>query len=149
MSNNGKLGERLFSELMQSKGYSVVDVSGNDQYFAKDIDFIITNSTTGNTRTFEVKWCEKIHKTGNLFLEIENPRSKQWSGEGWWKHCKADFLVYGDAVNRKFYIIPLLELRERVDAMHLQTRCTKDFSVGMILPKRLIEDITTEDYALC
>lgn len=145
MSNNGKLGERLFSQLMQSKGYSVVDVSGNAEYFPRDIDFIITNPTTGATRTFEVKWCEKISSTGNMFLEISNPRSKQWNGDGWWKHCQADFLVYGDAVKRKFYIVPLLELRERVDTMHLPTRCTKDLSVGMILPLAAIKDLYVEE----
>lgn len=144
MSNNGKLGERLFSQLMSAKGYSVEDVSGNDQYFAKDIDFIITNPT-GTTRTFEVKWCEKIHSTGNLFLEIANPRSKQWSGQGWWKHCQADYLVYGDAVNRKFYIIPLLELRERVDTLTLRERSTRDNSVGLILPLTAIQDLYIEE----
>ena len=143
--SNGKVGERLFSQQMQRKGYSVVDVSGNDQYFAKDIDFIITNSTTGNTRTFEVKWDEKINTTGNLFLEISNPRSKQWNGEGWWKHCQADYLVYGDAVKRKFYVIPLLELRERVNTLSLRTRSTSDYSVGLILPLTAIKDLYVEE----
>ena len=41
---------------MNAKGFVVKDVSGNADYFSKDIDFIITNPTTGNTRTFEVKW---------------------------------------------------------------------------------------------
>ncbi len=144
--NNGKLGERLFSQLMDAKGYSVEDVSGNADYFAKDIDFIITNPT-GLVKTFEIKWCEKIHKTGNLFLEIINPRSKQWNGQGWWKHCQADYLVYGDARNRKFYIIPLLELRERVSALNLYTRSTNDGSVGLILPLNKIEDLYVEEDA--
>ena len=111
--NSGKEGERLFSKLMAAKGYSVEDVSGNEQYFAKDIDFIITNPL-GEVKTFEVKWDYKISKYENLFLEIQNPRSRQWNGQGWWKHCKADYLVYGDAVNRKFYIIPMVELSNRV-----------------------------------
>lgn len=144
--NNGKLGESLFSQLMSAKGYTVKDVSNDSRYFSKDIDFIITNPT-GTTRTFEVKWCEKIHKTENLFLEIVNPRSHQWSGDGWWKHCQADYLVYGDAVNRKFYIIPLLELRERVETLNLYTRSTKDGSVGLILPLSKIRDLLVEEDA--
>ena len=144
--NNGKLGESLFSQLMSAKGYTVKDVSNDSRYFSRDIDFIITNPT-GATRTFEVKWCEKIHKTENLFLEIINPRSHQWSGQGWWKHCQADYLVYGDAVNRKFYIIPLLELRERVETLNLYTRSTRDGSVGLILPLSKIKDLQGEEDA--
>ena len=140
--NDGKEGERLFRQLMSQRGNIVQDVSENSNYFSKDIDFVIT-STFGNTATFEVKWCSNINKTNNLFLEIENPRSKQWSGEGWWKHCEADYLVYGDAIARKFYIIPMKELRQRVDTLWLYTRSTRDGSVGLILPKNKISDLIT------
>ena len=61
---------------MAGGGYIVNDVSGDPQYFDKDIDFFIANPSTGVTRSFEVKWCQRISDTGNLFLEIENPRSK-------------------------------------------------------------------------
>ena len=149
MSNSGKEGERLFSELMQSKGYIVNDVSKDQFYFDKDIDLFIINPNTKEVKSFEVKWDTKIHKTSNLFLEIYNPRSKQWSGEGWWKHCQADYLVYGDAVKRKFYIIPLLELRERVSQLLLTTRTTSDYSTGIILPLAKIRDIIVEEDALC
>jgi hypothetical protein len=100
---------------MKNRNYIVKDVSGNPDYWSKDIDFIITSSTTGLTKTFEVKYDSRIHKTGNLYLELSNIHSKQWNGEGWWKHCEADYIAYGDSVRRKFYIIPLLELKERVE----------------------------------
>jgi hypothetical protein len=61
---------------MRSRNYNVLDVSANRDYFSKDIDFIITSPTSGETKSFEVKWDEKINRTGNLFLEIANPRSK-------------------------------------------------------------------------
>lgn len=47
MSNNGKQGERLFKETMAARGYDVVDVSGNPDYWYKDIDFIITSPASG------------------------------------------------------------------------------------------------------
>ena len=143
MANNGKEGEQLFAQNMAASGYIVNDVSQDQYYFDKDIDFFCANPTTGNTRSFEVKWCSRINTTGNLFLEIKNPRSKQWNGEGWWLHCQADFLVYGDAVARQFYIIPMDQLRARVDSMYLQTKFTSDGSVGYILPKDKILDIAT------
>ena len=144
--NNGKQGEYLFQKKMSGQGYIVQNVSENRNYFDKDIDFVITNPATGNIRTFEVKWDERINSTGNLFLELENPRSKQWNGQGWWLHCKADYLIYGDAIAKKFYSVPLLELRQRVDLIQhlLCQKRTKDYALGMLLPLEKIADIAIE-----
>lgn len=111
--NNGKQGERLFAQTMKNRNYIVNDVSKNPDYWSKDIDFIITSPTTGLTKTFEVKWDSRICKTGNLYLELSNRNSA--GGLGWFKFCEADYIAYGDSVKRKFYIIPLLELKERVE----------------------------------
>ena len=97
---------------MESRNYKVEDTTNNPQYYYKDIDFIVTSSTSGLTKTFEVKWDYCINKTGNLYLEIENIHSK--GCKGFYEFCEADYLAYGDAVSRTFYIVPLLELRERV-----------------------------------
>ncbi len=144
MSNNGKYGERLFSQRMAAQGFLIQDVSGNSAYFDKDIDFIVTNPTTGNVRAFEVKYDEKLNRTGNLFLEIENPRSKQWSGQGWWLHCKADFLVYGNGITQELYCFPLLELKERVKGMNLRTGRTWDNSVGLLCPLDRVKDLAIQ-----
>jgi hypothetical protein len=50
-----------------------------------DIDFIVTSPTTGETKTFEVKWDSRINKTGNLFLEIMSKYSK--GCKGWFEFC--------------------------------------------------------------
>ena len=99
---------------MKNKGYAVEDVSTNPDYFDKDIDFFVTSPFTGATKSFEVKYDNRINATGNLFLEVTNIYSKQWNYDGWFTHCDADFLAYGDAVARKFYIIPMDELKKRV-----------------------------------
>lgn len=141
--SSGKQGELLFSQIMSARGNKVQDVSANPDYWNKDIDFIIT-SANGETKSFEVKWDQRINSTGNLFLEVRNPRSKQWNGQGWWPHCQADYLVYGDAIARKFYIIPLLELRERVKNLSLRYKSTSDYSEGYLLPLAAIKDLTIE-----
>ena len=127
---------------MVAGGYIVNDVSCDEYYFDKDIDFFVANPATGNTKSFEVKWCEKISQTGNLFLEIHNPRSKQWNGDGWWPHCQADYLVYGDAINKKFYCFPLLELRQRIKDMNLRYARTWDYSEGWLLPLEDVKDLS-------
>lgn len=138
--NIGKQGEKLFKQIMENRNYKVEDVSGNEEYWDKDIDFIVTSPTSGLTKTFEVKWDSRINYTGNLFLETDSINSKH--GKGWFNFCQADYLAYGDAANGQFYIISLLELRDKVKKIKpRQVNCGFD-SVGMIMPLSDISDIT-------
>ena len=138
--SNGRQGEKLFQQIMENRNYKVEDVSGNEEYWDKDIDFIVTSSTSGLTKTFEVKWDSRINKTGNLYLEIANINSK--GGKGWFEFCQADYLAYGDASNGTFYIISLLELRDRVKKLQpRQINCGFD-SVGYLVPLTDIIKIT-------
>lgn len=144
MSNNGKQGERLFSEAMAARGYDVVDVSGNPEYWYKDIDFIITSPTSGQTKTFEVKWDTRINRTGNLYLERTSSFTKQpgIQGLGWFEWCQADFLAYGDAVSGQFYIIPMEKLRQAAENLpYRSAQCGSD-STGQLVALKDIEDIT-------
>jgi hypothetical protein len=57
MANNiGNLGEQVFSHKMREVGYTVKNVSGDPVFWDLDIDFLITNPSTGATRSFEVKF---------------------------------------------------------------------------------------------
>jgi hypothetical protein len=61
---------------------------------------------------------------------------------GWFEFCKADYIAYGDAVNGTFYIIPLLELKEKVNRMPKQIAgCGKD-SYGYLVPIKALSAIT-------
>lgn len=146
MSNNGKQGERLFKETMQARGYEVQDVSGNPDYWYKDIDFIITSPTSGETKTFEVKWDTRINRTGNLYLERTSTFTKQEGikGLGWFEWCEADYLAYGDAVSGQFYIIPMKELRERADNLPYRSARCGDDSTGQLVSLSDIKDIYIE-----
>ena len=138
--NNGTQGELLFQQIMESRNYTVANVSNDERYWDKDIDFIVTSPTSGLTKSFEVKWDSKINKTGNLYLEIANIHSK--GGKGWYEFCQADYLAYGDASNGTFYIVSLLELRERVKKLQpRQINCGFD-SVGLLVSLDDISDIT-------
>ena len=137
--DKGKQGEQLFSQIMQSRNYSVEDVSGNPQYWYKDIDFIITSPVSGLTKTFEVKWDSRIAQTGNLYLETDNIHSK--GGRGWFEFCEADVLAYGDAVNRIFYMIDMKKLRRAIAKLPTRNaRCGND-SVGFLVALKDIADI--------
>ena len=138
-ANNGKQGEYLFEQAMKDRGYIVEDVSSSSIYWNKDIDFIITSPTTGAVKTFEVKWDGCIHHTGNLYLELSNIHSQ--GGKGWYKFCEADYLAYGDAVSRLFYIIPMKELRARVSELpQRMAGCGYD-STGLLISLGDLSDI--------
>lgn len=142
MANVGKQGERLFKEIMIGRGYKVEDVSGNPEYWEKDIDFIVTSPTSGEVKTFEVKYDQCINRTGNLYLEIANVHSK--GQQGWFQFCQADYVAYGDAVAQTFYIISMADLREKVKQLPTRTaQCGFD-SVGRLVSLDDIADITYE-----
>ena len=135
----GKIGERLFQQIMESKGHKVEDVSNNPEYWYRDIDFFVTSSVSGETKSFECKWDSCISRTGNLYLELTNVHSK--GGKGWYKFCEADYLAYGDAKNRIFYIIPLLELKKKVEQLPSRyAKCGYD-STGLLVSLKDIKDI--------
>ena len=138
--NNGKQGEQLFAQIMQQKGYIVEDVTNNPEYWYRDIDFIVTSSTSGEIKTFEVKWDTKINTTGNLFLEYESLYSK--GGKGWFEFCEADYLAYGDAVTKVFYIIDMEQLRQAANNLPFRSaRCGND-SIGQLVALKDIQEIT-------
>ena len=135
----GKRGEQLFAQRMEELGYTVQDVSGNPDYWGRDIDFLITSSTSGLTKSFEVKYDSRIHRTGNLYLELVNVHSK--GEKGWFEFCEADMLAYGDAANNVFYIIPLAELKERARKLARRTAQCGNDSIGLLVSLNDIQDL--------
>lgn len=138
-SYKGTQGEQIFSDIMSRQGYVVENVVDDPIYQRQDIDFIITSPTTHQTKTFEVKYDYCVNKTGNLYLEIINAHSE--GGCGWWEFCKADYLAYGDAHSRTFYIFSLLELRERVETLPKRYGQCKQDSVGLLVPLSAVKDL--------
>lgn len=137
-NNNGKRGEALFKQRMAQKGYKVEDVSANEQYFRKDIDFLVTSPTSGETKSFEVKWDQKINRTGNLYLEFVNKNSE--AGLGWWEFCKADYLAYGNAKTNTFIVVEMDKLRERFEQLPKRVALTDD-SAGYLVHISQIKDL--------
>ena len=127
-------GETELKQFLMARACDVEDVSNNPQYWHKDIDLIVTNPKANSTFTVEVKWDKRMNETGNLYIEMLNPRSQK--GYGWFHFCEADYLAYGDAVKHLFYIFDWNDLREyvREHRNELIWRRTYDDSQGILLP---------------
>lgn len=109
MIKTWKDGENAFAATMAANGYIVTDVSKNPDYFDIDVDFLVYNPNTRNTRKFEVKTDFRINETQNLYLEVYNNKSK--GGKGWFRFCEADYIVYIDAIEEVAHIILFDDLR--------------------------------------
>lgn len=131
-------GEYELQWALREHGYYVDDVSSDPAYWIQDIDLLIEPifPLIGEdvVTSIEVKWDSRIAVTGNLFIELENPRSK--GGMGWFEFCKADYLAYGDARNRIFYFIKMNDLKNYIyeSKKDLRARSTWDGSYGYIIP---------------
>lgn len=102
-------GEFELKKHFRKLGYRVDDVSNNPAYWSKDVDLILEDNID-----IEVKWDQLIATTGNMFIEtVSNIESNK---DGWYKFCEADFLFYGDAENKLYYVFRFSELKEWVEA---------------------------------
>lgn len=128
---NGQYGELLIQKLLKQRGFLVTDVSKNPQYWEKDIDLIATNPKTGAAAAIEVKTDSVISRTGNFFIEIENPRSK--GRKGWYYFCQADLIYYLDQINSILYIFKFSDLKQYIQQNHLRIRETSDGAKGYII----------------
>ena len=80
----------------------------NPEYWKKDID--LTAMIDNKIYEVEIKWDKKINKSGAMFLELltDIEQNKQ----GWANYTQADFIFYGDAINRLFYVFSVSDMRE-------------------------------------
>lgn len=106
-----KAGEyELKRYLREQQHQEIEDVSENPNFWYKDIDLI--NHTQNST--IEVKWDGVMNTTHNVFIETcSNIDSNK---EGWFLFCQADYLYYGDAYNKVFYIFDFQKLKAHIEA---------------------------------
>ena len=134
--NYGKVGEAAFTEYLRNNRYSYEDVSGNPEYWHRDIDFTLESQVEeGKEITVEVKSDSLISKTGNFFIEFENSHPNG----GWYNFCEADYIAYYDVNNKLFYIIDNEKLHDYIDANEFRIqrrwcRCANEWSQGYIIP---------------
>ena len=144
MANSGKEGEKLFQQIMEQRGHQVINVSADPDYYHRG-DFILVDRQGIQRIVVEVKWDERIHQTNNLYLEVINTDSFWSGGDGWWKYCKCDYLAYGDAINKKFYIFDMKQLKEKVATLpKVFADCGKN-SRGQLVNINSLRDIIIKE----
>ena len=135
-------GEALAMQCLTANGFQIIDRRDSPDYWKTDIDF--TAVKDGKSQEIEVKWDSRISKSGAMFFELLT--NIQANEPGWATYTEADYIFYGDAVKRLFYVFPVPAMRGYLKN-HLgeyETRIATDFdrrtgaikkqSLGAIVP---------------
>lgn len=86
---DGKLGERVVFDYLNSKVKEIMNVTKDTRYFQEeDVDFIV-KYYDGNIYKIEVKTDFKAHETGNIYYEVNSYTTK-----GCFARTKADLVMY-------------------------------------------------------
>ena len=119
-------GEMAAHDYLVSQGWKVKDLTQCEAFFSKDIDFLIIRGQ--EQHYIEVKWDNWIHQTGNMF--IETTTDLDFNKDGWFKFCRAEFIFYGDARQKLFYVYRLDDLKAYIQEVYdsLQARKAADYN---------------------
>lgn len=120
-------GEVEAQNYLLKNGWKVKNLTACKDFFSKDIDFLIERDQ--ERFYIEIKWDTRIKHTGNMFIEVSTDIEN--NKDGWYNYCEADFIFYGDALNKLFYVFRLQDLKEFIkgDYKRLQQRKAADYTI--------------------
>ena len=124
-------GEYLVQQYLLDKGYQVIDVSRDQDYWTQDIDFIAIKGE--KTIRIEVKYDSWINKTNNMFVELISNVNNNTSG--WIDYCKADIIFYVDAVANVAYIVKVSDIKEYLQSKDYQIKIAYDYDKNGVVKK--------------
>jgi len=110
MLDEGRITSLRLQEYFRSKGYKVINRFNDEIAQSIGVDFEIYDPKRWLFRV-EVKSDNRIHETGNLFIEHKTVRSTKTS-KGWMHYCLSDYICYHDSVNDIGYLIDWRKMRE-------------------------------------
>lgn len=104
-------------DYFRKQGYNVIDRQDDVISQSIGISFEIYDPKRWMFRVV-VKSDNKVHTTGNLFIEHKMERSTK-TAKGWMHYCLADILCYHDTVNDCGYLIWWRQMREEASGFPL------------------------------
>lgn len=134
--DRGKVGERIFCNVVADKGYEIFDLSNDKTYQKKGVDFKIRKGL--KEILVDVKTDYLMHKTGNIFLEIQDgPRV------GWAKKTKADLIFYIDYNSNTVYVLDWSSCAAKMGELRTVTFYNQDGvrMVGALLPVSKLDEL--------
>ena len=68
-----------------------------------------------------------------MFIETSSDINKRI--DGWYRFCEADYLFYGDSVNKIFYVISMADIKDYLDNNYTEERCATDYRLNGAIRK--------------
>ena len=107
-NKEGKQAEQIVKDYLTDRGYTVQDVSEEQDNYQNDIDFIVQKD--GRTSKIEVKLDTRLAETQNIAFEdvfyLKDKETGQTeTREGYYHYSQCDFLIFVSPDNKSLYMV--------------------------------------------
>lgn len=134
--DRGKIGERIFSDIVEERGWTLEDLSNDRSYQKKGVDFFVRKEN--QELMVDVKTDYVMYKTGNIFLELQDgPRV------GWAKKTEANLIFYIDYNSNTAYVLEWSSCAAKIDELRKVAFNNQDgiHMVGALLPIDRLDEL--------
>ncbi len=130
-NKEGKQAEQLVKDYLTDRGYTVQDVSEEQDNYQNDIDFIVQKD--GRTSKIEVKLDTRLAETQNIAFEdvfyLKDKETGQTETREGYYHCsQCDFLIFVSPADNSLYMVYFAKLKEQEEALQQEFKSKKFYS---------------------
>lgn len=130
-NKEGKQAEQIVKDYLTGRGYTVQDVSAEQDNYQNDIDFIVQKD--GRTSKIEVKLDTRLAETQNIAFEdvfyLKDKETGQTeTREGYYHYSQCDFLIFVSPADRNLYMVHFAKLKEQEEALQQEFKSKKFYS---------------------
>ena len=139
-NKEGKQAEQLVKDYLTDRGYTVQDVSEEQDNYQNDIDFIVQKD--GRTSKIEVKLDTRLAKTQNIAFEdafyLKDKETGQTeTREGYYHYSQCDFLIFVSPADNSLYMVHFRKLKENEISLENCFKFVKFYSYTDRCQKRM------------
>ena len=130
-NKEGKQAEQIVKDYLTGRGYTVQDVSEEQENYQNDVDFIVRKD--GRTSKIEVKLDTRLAETRNIAFEdvfyLKDKETGQTEiREGYYHYSQCDFLIFVSPDDNSLYMIRFAKLKEQKEALQQEFKSKKFYS---------------------
>lgn len=130
-NKEGKQAEQLVKDYLTGRGYTVQDVSEEQDNYQNDVDFIVQKD--GRTSKIEVKLDTRLAETQNIAFEDAFYLNDKETGqtetrEGYYHYSQCDFLIFVSPVDNSLYMVHFAKLKEQEETLQQEFKSKKFYS---------------------
>ena len=130
-NKEGKQAEQLVKNYLTGRGYTVQDVSEEQDNYQNDVDFIVQKD--GRTSKIEVKLDKRLSETQNIAFEdafyLKDKETGQTeTRECYYHYSQCDFLIFVSLADNSLYMVHFAKLKELEETLQREFKSKKFYS---------------------